>query len=86
MCRNLIERLFFPALSTMTLHQMPETPAGGICYTMNVPEMAQKMGYTEKFGLLPTAASSVICFQRFRYNTHQFSDYSNTILAVSMSP
>ena len=83
MCRNLIERLFFPALSydDFSISMAPKRLPVAFVYTMNVPEeMAQKMGYTEKFGLLPETAARLFGDGKpealFVYNTHQFSDYS----------
>jgi len=83
MCRNLIERLFFPALSyddfsvSMAQKRFPVA----FVYTMNVPEeMAQKMGYPERFRLLPETAARLFGDGKpeslFVCDTYQFSDYA----------
>lgn len=82
MCRNLIERLYFPVLSyddlSVTLARKKFPVA--FVYTMNVPEeMMQKIGYTEKFRLLPEYAGRMFGNGQsqtlFVCDTWQFDDY-----------
>ncbi|NMA43061.1 MAG: flavodoxin family protein [Oligosphaeraceae bacterium] len=83
MCRNLIERLFFPALSydDFSISMAKKRFPIAFVYTMNVPEeMSKNMGYTERFRLLPETAARLFGDGKpeslFVCDTVQFSDYS----------
>lgn len=83
MCRNLIERLYFPVLSyddpSVSLAQKKFPVA--FVYTMNVPaDVMQKIGYPEKFRLLPEYAGRMFgngqASTLFVCDTWQFDDYA----------
>ena len=83
LCRNFIERLYFPVLSyddpSVSLARK-HFPVAFI-YTMNVPaDIMQKIGYPEKFRLLPEYAGRMFgggnAKSLFICDTWQFDDYA----------
>lgn len=83
MCRNLIERLYFPVLSydDSSISLAHKKFPVAFVYTMNVPaELMERIGYPEKMKLLPEYAGRMFgngkASSLFVCDTWQFDDYS----------